>query len=100
MSYICGTEEKTGILDICAINKISRPTLVKLIGSYKNGTYLENPKAQNVFKHRRVSKFRMEFNSPVAICIDGEIKGAKTINFEVVKNALNFVVPTGSELIM
>ena len=89
-----------GILDICAINKISRPTLVKLIGSYKNGTYLENPKAQNVFKHRRVSKFRMEFNSPVAICIDGEIKGAKTINFEVVKNALNFVVPTGSELIM
>ena len=88
-----------GILDICSINKISRFTLLKLINSYKKGTYLENPKAKNHFKHKRVSKFRMEFNSPVPICIDGEIKGAKTINLEVVRNALNFVVPTGSKLI-
>ena len=88
-----------GILDICCINKISRFTLFKLISSYKKGTYLENPKAIKYFKHKRVSKFRMEFNSPVAICIDGEIKGAKSINFEVIPNALNFVIPAGSEMI-
>lgn len=88
-----------GILDICSINKISRLTLLKLISSYKKGTYLENPRAKNAFNHKRVSKFRMEFKTPVPICTDGEIKGSKTINFEVVKNAFNFVVPTGSELI-
>lgn len=88
-----------GILDICSINKISRLTLLRLISSYKKGTYLENKKAKDVFKHKRVSKFRMEFNSPVPICTDGEIEGAKTINFEVIQNAFNFVIPTGSELI-
>ena len=40
----------------------------------------------------------MEFDTPIPICIDGEIKGAKTVDFEVVRNAFNFVVPKGSEL--
>jgi diacylglycerol kinase family enzyme len=41
----------------------------------------------------------MEFDSPVALCIDGEIKGAKSIDFTVSKHAFNFVVPNGSEFI-
>ena len=41
----------------------------------------------------------MEFEEPIPICIDGEIKGAKTIDFEIVKNAFNFVVPKGCDLI-
>ncbi len=88
-----------GLLDICTIKKISRLTLLKLIRSYKKGTYLENPKAKDAFMHKRVSRFRMEFNTPVPICTDGEIKGAKTINFEVSQNAFNFVIPKGSQLI-
>lgn len=88
-----------GELEICAINKISRLTLLKLIKSYKNGTYLENPKAMKYINYKRVSHFKMEFNHPVAICIDGEIKGAKTIDFTVEKNAFNFVIPKGSDFI-
>ena len=48
--------------------------------------------------HSLYPHFRMEFDTPIAICIDGEIKGAKSVDFEVVKNALNFVVPKGCEL--
>ena len=40
----------------------------------------------------------MEFDRPVAVCIDGEIKGAKTIDFSVEKKVLNFVIPKGSEI--
>jgi diacylglycerol kinase family enzyme len=40
----------------------------------------------------------MEFDTPIPICIDGEIKGAKNIDFEVVPKAFNFVIPKGSEL--
>ena len=87
-----------GLLDVCAIDKISRATFISLVGSYKKGTYLEKPRAMKVIRHRRVPHFKMEFDTPIAICIDGEIKGAKTIDFEVVRNAFNFIVPKGSAL--
>ena len=41
----------------------------------------------------------MEFDAPEAICIDGEIKGAKSIEFTVISNAFNFVIPNGSNFI-
>ena len=90
---------KDGILEICAINKLSRFNFLKLIKSYKKGTYLENPKAMQYINYKRASHFKMEFKMPVPICIDGEIKGAKTIDLTVVKNAFNFVIPKGSDFI-
>ena len=87
-----------GLLDICAIDKISRLTFISLVRSYRKGTYLESKKAMKVIRHRRVPHFKMEFDTPVPICIDGEIKGAKNVDFEVVRNAFNFIVPKGSEL--
>lgn len=86
-----------GIMDIAAINKISRFTLFGLLKSYKKGTYLEKKRAQKLFVHKRVSHLRMEFKEPLPICIDGEIKGAKNIDFTVVPKAFNFVIPKGSD---
>ncbi len=86
-----------GLFDVCAINKVSRLTFIKLVKSYKNGTILENKKAKNLLRHRQVSHFKMEFDSPVPICIDGEINGAKTIDFSIVSGGMNFVIPKGSE---
>ena len=86
-----------GLMDICAIDKISRLTFIKLVGSYKKGTYLKNKSAMKLIKHRRVPHFKMEFENPIPICIDGEIKGAKSIDFYVERNALNFVIPKGSD---
>lgn len=87
-----------GLLDVCAINKISRLNFITLVGSYKKGTYLDNVRAMKYIRHRRVDHFKMEFDAPIPICIDGEIKGAKTVDFQVVKNAFNFVIPKGSDL--
>jgi diacylglycerol kinase family enzyme len=39
----------------------------------------------------------MQFEEPIPVCIDGEIKGAKNIDFTVVKNAFNFVLPKGCD---
>jgi diacylglycerol kinase family enzyme len=86
-----------GLLDVVAIDKISRLTFIRLVKSYKNGSYIENKKAMRIIKHRQVPHFKMEFDSPIPICIDGEIKGAKTIDFSVVKDAFNFIIPKGSE---
>lgn len=88
-----------GLMDICAIDKVSRLTFIKLVGDYKKGTYLENDAAKKVISYRQLSHFKMEFDREIPICIDGEIKSASQIDFSVVKDGVRFVVPKGSELI-
>ena len=87
-----------GLIDIAIIKRVSRPTFMSLIGMYKKGTYLASEKAMRYITYKRVPHFRMEFDGPIAVCIDGEIKGAKTIDFSVEKRVLNFVIPKGSEI--
>jgi YegS/Rv2252/BmrU family lipid kinase len=89
---------KDGLLNVTAIDKISRFTFLSLVSSYKKGTFLENKRALKIIKHYCVPHFKMEFDSPIPICVDGEIKGARTIDFSVVQNAFNFVIPKGCEL--
>lgn len=90
---------RDGLFDVCAINKVSRVTFLSLVGSYKKGTFLESKRALRVISHRQDSHFKMEFEAPVPICIDGEIRGAKTVDFSIIPRALNFVIPKGSEII-
>ena len=87
-----------GLIDIAIIKKISRFTFIGLVGSYKAGTYLNNEKAMRYITYKRVPHFRMEFDEQIPICIDGEIKVADAIDFSIVKNGFNFVVPKGSEI--
>ena len=85
-----------GLCDIVAIDKISKPTFLSLVKSYKSGTYLHKPKAMRVISYKQASHFKMEFQSPLPICNDGEIKGAKSIEFTVMPCGFNFVIPKGS----
>lgn len=87
-----------GLMDVAIINKISRFTFIGLVGSYKKGTYLQSEKAMKHIVHKKVNHFRMEFEEPISICIDGEIKEAKTVDFSMVNKVLNFVIPKGSEI--
>ena len=66
--------------------------------SYKKGTHLTNKSTKKVINYRRTSHFKMEFEAPLPICIDGEIKGAKSVDFSVVPGGFNFVVPKDCEL--
>ena len=86
-----------GLMDVCAIDKVSLPKFFTLVGSYKKGTHLESKRALKVITHKQVNHFKMEFEEPVPICIDGEIKGAKSMEFTVVPNGVNFVLPKGCE---
>ena len=88
-----------GLMDVCSINKVSRLTFLSLVSGYKKGTFLENEKARKVIDYRQVSHFKMEFDNTIPICIDGEIKEAQTIDFSVVKNAFNFVIPKGCKML-
>ena len=91
-------ELNDGFMDVCAIKKVKRLTFLTLLSSYKKGKHLEKKRAKKYFNYTKESHFKMEFENPIPICIDGEIKGAKSIDFSIVKDGFNFVVPRGSEL--
>ncbi len=89
---------KDGIFDICVIKKVSRFTFLRLIGAYKDGTFLVIKDSQKYFKYIRTNHFKMEFKEEMPICIDGEITHAKTVDFSIVPGGFNFVMPKGIEL--
>lgn len=86
-----------GLLDICAIKKISRLTFVSLVGHYKAGTFLTNSRAMKIMDYRQVKHFNIEFDTPVSICIDGEITSSQNVDIELIHNGFNFVMPKGCE---
>ena len=85
-----------GIINVCSVKKVSRLTLLRFINSYKKGTHLEKEKIKKYFLTKEATHFKIEFSSPVPICVDGEIKGAMTVDVEVIPKAFNFVIPKGS----
>ena len=87
-----------GLMDVCMIDKVSRLIFIQLVGPYKEGTFLENKAAQKIVKYKQVKHFRMEFDEPMPICIDGEVSNAKNVEFTVIPGAFNFVIPKGSAL--
>ncbi len=87
-----------GLLDVCIIDKVSRLSFLQLVSSYKDGTFLEKKTAQKIVKYKQADHFRMEFNEPQPICIDGEVSMAKTVDFKVIPGAFNFVIPKGCAL--
>ena len=90
---------RDGIFDICIIEKVKRSTFIALVSSYKAGTYLEKKNIDKYITYKRTSHFKMEFEEELPICIDGEIRSASSVEFSVIKNGFNFIVPKGCELI-
>ncbi len=87
-----------GLMDLTIIKKVSRLTFASLVGQYKKGTFLHSKRSLKYISYRSVPHFKMEFKSPVPICIDGEIKGTKTIDFQVIKDGFQFVIPKGCDM--
>lgn len=87
-----------GLMDIVIIKKVSRFTFISLVNSYKKGTYVNKERALKYITYKRVPHFKMEFDAPIPICVDGDIKGAKNIDFSVVRDGFNFVIPKGSAM--
>lgn len=85
-----------GIIDVFYAERLSRPQFISIVGSYKNGTYVDNKRIMNkkVFYHKCKS-VDIDFDYETSICIDGEISKMKSLHIEVVSDALKFNIPKG-----
>lgn len=62
-----------GWIEATAIRPISIVRFASIIGSYKNGTYLDRKKLQNIVSYRRAKHLLIESDHPFYIGIDGEL---------------------------
>lgn len=82
-----------GLVDVCFVKKVSRVTFAKLVGSYKAGTHLNNPKIQKYLIYRQGKKVNLEIEKTFPYSADGEIGYSNNVTLEIVPKAINFVVP-------
>ena len=86
-----------GYMEMCLVDKVSRPTFMKLLPKYKAGTHLSNMDKTPYIHYVKCKKAYFESADTVGVCADGEISPAKRLDIEVIPNAINIVVPNGSK---
>jgi len=85
-----------GLFDLCLVKKVSRPTFIRLIGSYKKGTHLTSTLGQEVIVYRQLDHLSMSFEKELGICIDGEIFSSDHAELSLCPASLSFSIPEGS----
>lgn len=83
-----------GKINALTVNDISRSKFLTIVGSYKNGTHL---KYTDILKSKMAEKIDIEFDKETNISIDGEIVKVSGLSMRIVKDAVKFLVPEGSE---
>ena len=84
-----------GIIDCCVVDKMPLFTFIKILGYYKEGSHLTNPKMPpNLFAYKKCKKVEVLFEVPTDISVDGEIERVKDkLIIESVHNAITLSTP-------
>ena len=88
-----------GLIDINIIKNIPRSRFITLLPHYMKGTFLGLKNIDNIILSRKCKKVKIIPNDErIRISCDGEICDASTIEFEIVPEILNFVIPSKAAL--
>ncbi|MBQ6553416.1 MAG: diacylglycerol kinase family lipid kinase [Clostridia bacterium] len=88
-----------GLIDVFrADGKVGRVGFLKLVGDYRKGTHLENPKMKDKLDYFQTKEMTISAAEPFRYCSDGEVMTADELKISVVPAALRFVIPEGAAL--
>ena len=88
-----------GLLDVCFIKNVSRLQFIKLLSSYKDGTYLSVDGIEEIAEYIKCSRLDIKFKGFQSVSIDGEVEELDSMTISIAPRALRFRLPRGSELI-
>ncbi len=89
-----------GLLDVCVARPVpSFAKLLPLLMKYKAGKHIEDEKAQLYIDYIQCSEITLSSEDPVNVAADGEVSKLTEARFTCVKDAIDLVIPEGSELI-
>lgn len=82
-----------GLIDFCTIADASIFKIAKLIGIYKKGEHIGNPAFDGLLTMRQCKSAKIESDTELTFCIDGEVFKSKTINVKMLPGSLPFRIP-------
>jgi len=78
-----------GLLDICLVTEMSRIQILSLFPKYMKGLHT-HLKQVSIFTGKKI---KIESKDTISLNVDGEIVSARTINFEILENAIKVIFP-------
>lgn len=85
-----------GLLDVCLVEKMTRPQILRLIGLYKAGRHVDSPAFAPYLTYARCRSLTLEAERPLQVCVDGEVlETAAVLRFRVAERPVRFVLPQG-----
>ena len=88
-----------GLLDVFrADEKVGRIGFLRLVGDYRKGTHMDNPKMKDKLDYFQTPELTIGADKPFKYCADGEVMTASELKISVVPAALRFVIPEGAAL--
>ncbi|MBE6632448.1 MAG: hypothetical protein E7623_07095, partial [Ruminococcaceae bacterium] len=86
---------KDGMLDLILVKKVTRPQLIKLIGSYKKGSHIDHASGTPAKGFEKVlisaRSNLVKVSGLTYICADGEVESANEVEISVIPGAVNMV---------
>ena len=82
-----------GFIDFCSIKEVGVIKASELIGKYKAGKHVGNPKFDNYLEMRRCNAAHVESPVDLTVCVDGEIFKSKSVDIKIIPASLPFLVP-------
>ena len=94
-SFQCAphSDNEDGLMEICLVRPISRLKFISLVGVYKEGKHLDDPRFRNIVTYRRGKTIRVEAADDFSCTLDGEIVPTGSFTIENCPGALRFAVP-------
>lgn len=85
-------DPQDGILEVLLVNKVSRLTVLGLIGAYKKGKYASLPQK---IRHIRTNHLHIHSDRPTPLNMDGEIRHIQDVDISIAPEKLRFFYPKG-----
>lgn len=96
--YFCApkAEVNDGLIDVCLVSKVSKLKIMSLIKVYKNGKHLDEPKLEKYVHYTKAKDvyIKAKGNKEISYQVDGEPGKIKEMHIKILKDALNFVIPS------
>lgn len=82
-----------GLLEVCLAKPVSRLKFLRLVGSYKDGKHLDDPRFSDMLVYRRCRRVEVFAQPGFGVSLDGEIYETTHFTAEVMPGAIRFAVP-------
>ena len=97
--YLCAPRAvpDDGQLEILAIDSIGIPRFASLIGLYREGKHLDDPRTRDIVHITSGQRVLFEGPKDFSIVVDGEVHRGRHFEVKCLPGAMNFVLPNMSD---